>query len=161
MQERDRALDHRLQRQRDAPRRSLSLPSRPSGPGAAAEASEVAPADESKRSPLPGPWPAGARGVRAWSVLLVLLALWSTAETPYRLAFGSAPDEQPVRRRLEASALAVDLLFCLDCLLRTCVLLPVHGLRGEGTHADVAKAWLSSWKVRGRLHALACADALR
>ena len=141
-------LGSRLQRQRapDAPR-SLTQPTRASAPQRPEkEETAAAGAPPEQRACLPGPWPSSARGVRAWNVLLVLLALWSSAETPYRLAFGTAPDEHPARRRLEASALAVDLFFCVDCALRACVLLPVHGVLG-GTHAAVAVAWLTSWKA--------------
>ena len=138
-------LGAQLQRRRapDAPR-SLSQPSRkvggPEPPRAEGEGRVC------HAAWLPGPWPSNARGVRTWRVLLVLLAVWSTAETPYRLAFGTAPDAEPVRRRLEASALAVDLFFLADCALRTGLLLPVHAKPGA-THAHVAVAWLRSWKA--------------
>lgn len=125
---------------------SLASRSRAARGGAASPSSSAAaghgvPGGGPPRRPLLGPYPSTARGVRLWKNAVLALALWSVLETPYRNAFwGDPPSGTTPGRGLFWAALAVDLAFCADVVLRGALFLPDSAPRRAG-HGTVLRAY--------------------
>jgi hypothetical protein len=147
-QDRDRALASKLAHRtrgltQPAPRRSAVLGDSPAqqAPGCpGVRCTGVA-------RPLFAPWLSARLCVRAWEQLLVCLSLWSALEAPYRLAFGAAEGTHPPSRRLESGALAVDLLFCIDVVLRAAVVVLPAGAPSDVRRGAASVAYLTSWQL--------------